>query len=133
MIYLLDTHAFIWATLDTVRLSNKAKEIILDRNNEIFVSVVTFWEITLKTSIKKLSFDNVDIKDFPKYAGEMGFAIMEMKERETITFHELPLKDNHKDPFDRMLIWQAITNNMVLLSKDASIKQYEENGLRIVW
>jgi PIN domain nuclease of toxin-antitoxin system len=133
MIYLLDTHAFIWATLDTVRLSKKAREIISDRNNEIFVSTVTFWEITLKASIKKLTFEKMDIKDFPKYAGEMGFTIMEMKERETITFHELPLRGNYKDPFDRMLIWQAITNDMVLLSKDILIKQYEENGLRIMW
>jgi PIN domain nuclease of toxin-antitoxin system len=104
MIYLLDIHAFIWATLDTARLSKKAKEIISDRNNEIFVSTVTFWEISLKVSIKKLTFEKMDIKDFPKYAGEMEFTIMDMKERETITFHELPLKENHKDPFDRMLI-----------------------------
>ncbi|MDR1353013.1 MAG: type II toxin-antitoxin system VapC family toxin [Treponema sp.] len=133
MIYLLDTHAFIWATLDTVRLSKKVREIVSDRNNEIFVSTVTFWEIALKASIKKLTFEKMDIKDFPKYAGEMGFTIIEMKERETITFHEFPLKENHKDPFDRMLIWQAITNDMVLLSKDTLIKQYEENGLRIIW
>ncbi|MDR1278300.1 MAG: type II toxin-antitoxin system VapC family toxin [Treponema sp.] len=133
MMYLLDTHAFIWATLDTARLSKKVKEIISDKNNEIFVSTVTFWEITLKARIKKLTFEQIDIKDFPKYAGEMGFTIMDMKARETITFHELPLKENHKDPFDRMLIWQAITNGMVLLSKDTLIKQYEENGLRIIW
>jgi PIN domain nuclease of toxin-antitoxin system len=133
MIYLLDTHAFIWATLDTAKLSKKAKEIISDRNNEIFVSTVTFWEITLKASIKKLTFEKIDIKDFPRYAREMGFTIMDMKERETITFHELPLKGNHKDPFDRMLIWQAITNDMILLSKDTLIKQYKENGLRITW
>jgi PIN domain nuclease of toxin-antitoxin system len=132
MIYLLDTHAFIWATLDTVRLSKKVRGIISDRNNEIFVSTVTFWEITLKASIKKLIFEKMDIKDFPKYAREMGFTIMEMKEKETITFHELPLKGNHKDPFDRMLIWQAITNDMALLSRDTLIKQYEENGLRII-
>jgi PIN domain nuclease of toxin-antitoxin system len=133
MIYLLDTHAFIWATLDTGRLSKNIKEIISDRNNEIFVSTVTFWEITLKASIKKLTFEKMDIKNFPKYGREMGFTIMDLKEKETITFHELPLKENHKDPFDRMLIWQAITNDMILLSKDNLLKQYEENGLKILW
>ncbi|MDR1130297.1 MAG: type II toxin-antitoxin system VapC family toxin [Prevotellaceae bacterium] len=133
MRYLLDTHAFIWATLDTVRLSKKIREIISDRNNEIFVSTVTFWEIALKASVKKLTFEKIDIKNFPKYAGEMGFTIMEMKEKETITFYELPLKENHRDPFDRMLIWQAITTDMVLISKDSLIKQYEENGLRTIW
>ncbi|MDR2796353.1 MAG: type II toxin-antitoxin system VapC family toxin [Spirochaetaceae bacterium] len=133
MIYLLDTHAFIWAALETARLSRNVKEIISDRNNEIFVSTVTFWEITLKASIKKLTFDKIDIKDFPKYAREMGFTIIDMKETETITFHELPLKEDHKDPFDRMLIWQAITYDMVLISKDNLLKQYAENGLKLLW
>jgi PIN domain nuclease of toxin-antitoxin system len=58
---------------------------------------------------------------------------MDLKEMETITFHELPLKENHKDPFDRMLVWQAITNGMALLSRDNSLKQYEENGLKKIW
>jgi PIN domain nuclease of toxin-antitoxin system len=131
--YLVDTHVFIWAILETAKLSKNVKEIILNKNNEIFVSTVTFWEITLKTSIKKLSFEKIDIRDFPKYAKEMGFTIMDMKEEETITFHELPLKENHKDPFDMMLVWQAITNDMILLSKDNLLKQYEENGLRTTW
>ncbi|MDR1986514.1 MAG: type II toxin-antitoxin system VapC family toxin [Treponema sp.] len=133
MIYLLDTHAFIWVTLETVRLSKNVREIISNRDNEIFVSTVTFWEITLKASIKKLTFEKIDIKNFPKYAKEMGFTILDLKETETITFHELPLKENHKDPFDRMLIWQAITNEMILLSKDDLLKQYKENGLKILW
>jgi PIN domain nuclease of toxin-antitoxin system len=55
-----------------------------------------------------------------------------MKEEESITFHKLPLKDNHKDPFDRMLIWQAITKNMVMISKDRLFEQYKENGLKIL-
>jgi PIN domain nuclease of toxin-antitoxin system len=130
--YLLDTHTFIWAMLETSKLSKNVKDIISNRNNEIFVSTVTFWEITLKASIKKLSFEKVNIKDFPKYAKEMGFLIMDLKEMETITFHELPLKENHKDPFDRMLVWQAITNDMALISRDNSLKQYEENGLKIM-
>jgi PIN domain nuclease of toxin-antitoxin system len=131
--YLLDTHTFIWAMLEISKLSKEAKEIISDRHNEIFVSTITFWEIAFKVSIKKLSFEEVDIKDFPKYAKEMGFILMDMKEIETITFHKLPLKENHKDPFDRMLVWQAITNGMILISQDNSLKQYEENGLRIIW
>jgi PIN domain nuclease of toxin-antitoxin system len=68
MIYLLDTHAFIWATLETNKLSNKIREIIVNKNNEIFVSTVTFWKISLKTSIKKLSFEKINIKEFPQYA-----------------------------------------------------------------
>jgi PIN domain nuclease of toxin-antitoxin system len=131
--YLLDTHTFIWATLETKKLGKKAKDIICDKNNEICVSTVSFWEIALKTRIKKFSFENIHITDFPKYARNMDFTIIDMGENESITFHELPLKDNHKDPFDRMLIWQAITKNMTLISKDRLFEQYKENGLKIMW
>ncbi len=104
MIFLLDTYAFIWSILETKKLGQKGKEIIFDRSNEICVSTVSFWEISLKTRMKKFSFKNIDINDFPKYARDMDFTIIDMQEKETITFHDLPLKENHKDPFDRMLI-----------------------------
>jgi PIN domain nuclease of toxin-antitoxin system len=133
MIYLLDTHTFIWAALETKTLSKNVQDIITDKKNEICVSTVSFWEISLKTGIKKFSFNNIHIKDFPKYAREMDFTIMDMKENESISFHELPQKLKHKDPFDRMLIWQAITKNMILLSKDGSFEQYKENGLKLYW
>ena len=133
MNYLLDTHVFIWAALETKKLSKNVHAIILNKNNDIFVSTVTFWEIALKTRINKFSFEHVNIKDFPQYAKDMGFTILDLKEYEAITFHELPLKDNHKDPFDRMLLWQAITNDMTMISKDELFEQYKEDGLKIIW
>jgi PIN domain nuclease of toxin-antitoxin system len=133
MIYLLDTHTFIWATLETHNLSQKSREIISNKSNEICVSTVSFWEISLKTRIKKFSIGEIDIKDFPRYARDMDFTIMDIQENEAITFNELPLKENHKDPFDRMLIWQAITKNMTILSKDMLFEQYKEDGLMLIW
>ena len=133
MIYLLDTHTFIWAVLETSKLSKNVHNIISNANNEIFVSTVSFWEISLKTSIKKFSFENIDIKNFPQYARDMDFSIMDLQENETITFYELPQREKHKDPFDRMLIWQAITKNMAMISKDKSFDEYIKNGLKLVW
>jgi PIN domain nuclease of toxin-antitoxin system len=133
MIYLLDTHTFIWTILKNDNLSKSSIEIISNKKNEICLSTVSFWEISLKTRLRKFSFEKVNIKDFPKYARDMDFTIIDMQEQETITFHELPLKENHKDPFDRMLIWQAITKNMTLISKDRFFAQYKENGLRVIW
>ncbi|MCL2128198.1 MAG: type II toxin-antitoxin system VapC family toxin [Treponema sp.] len=133
MIYLLDTHTFIWATLKTENLSKKCISIIFDKNNEICVSAISFWEISLKTRIKKFSFKDLDIKNFPQYARDMDFTIIDMQENEAATFHELPVKNNHKDPFDRMLIWQAITKNMTLISKDGLFEQYKKDGLKLVW
>ena len=133
MIYLLDTHALIWATLKTNNLGKKSREIISSKSNEICVSTVSFWEISLKSRIKKYTFENMSIKDFPRYARDMDFTIIDMGEKESITFHELPLKENHKDPFDRMLIWQAISNDMTMISKDLFFEQYREDGLRLIW
>ena len=133
MNYLLDTHTFIWAILETNKLSKNAQNIILNRNNAIFVSTISFWEISLKARINKFTFENINIKEFPKYAQDMDFTILDLKEYEAITFHALPLKDDHKDPFDRMLIWQAITKDMTMISKDESFKQYKENGLNLIW
>ena len=133
MMYLLDTHTFIWTVLKTDILSSNSREIIFSKNNEIFVSTVSFWEISLKVSIKKFSFEKISINDLPAMARDMDFTIMDLQENETSTFHELPLKENHKDPFDRMLIWQAITKNMTLISKDKLFDQYKKDGLKLFW
>jgi len=133
MTYLIDTHTFIWAISDINKLSDNAIQIIKDKDNDVFVSVISFWEIALKTSIKKFSFKGVVISDLPKYAENMDFRIFDVRAFEACTFANLPLKDNHKDPFDRMIIWQAITKNMALISKDKMFVQYQDNGLMLIW
>jgi len=133
MTCLIDTHTFIWAISDVKKLSKYAFETITNINNDIFVSVVSFWEIALKTSINKYSFEGIIINDLPEYARKMNFRILEMKAREACTFANLPLKDNHKDPFDRMIIWQSITEDMSLISKDKMFVQYKDDGLKLIW
>jgi PIN domain nuclease of toxin-antitoxin system len=133
MIYLLDTHSFIWSITDSNKLSPKANKIISDINNEICISVISFWEISIKTAIKKFVFDNIDIKDFPKYAQQLNLNIINLEENDAVSFYKLPLKTNHKDPFDRMLIWQAINADMPLISKDCLFEQYKKDGLKLVW
>ena len=133
MTFLIDTHTLIWAISDVAKLSNDALKIIKDKDNDVFVSVISFWEIALKTSIKKFSFAGVAVDDLPEYARKMDFHILDMKAHEACSFANLPLKDTHKDPFDRMIIWQAITKNMTLISKDKMFFQYQDSGLRLFW
>ena len=133
MIYLLDTHTFIWAVLEPNKLGFKGKEIITNKENEIYVSTISFWEISLKTRLKKFSFRNLNVKNFPKYARNMDFTVIDVQEDEAITFHELPLKKNHSDPFDRMLIWQAISKSLTMISKDKLFGQYKDDGLKLIW
>ena len=133
MIYLLDTYTFVWAVVSSHNLSKHCKKIIVDKNNEICVSTVSLWEIGLKTQLKKFVFEGINIEDFPQYARDMEFSIIGMQEDEAIRCHTLPLKENHQDPFERMLIWQAIAGGMIMISKNKLFAQYKKDGLKLIW
>lgn len=133
MNYLLDTHTFIWSLLESNKLSISAKKIITNKRNVIYISAVSFWEISLKVRIKKYSFKGVDIKMFPELAEKMGFHLLTLEPYDAVSYHELKLKNNHKDPFDRMLIWKAIRRGLVLISKDSLFEQYKREGLKLIW
>ena len=133
MKYLLDTHTFIWTISDFENLSTNAQNIIKNVDNEIFVSILSFWEISLKMSIGKFNINGFDIKKATEYMRDLNCYFLYLTEKETTTFHDLPLYSNHKDPFDRMIIWQAITANIPLISKDKFFDQYKNCGLKLVW
>lgn len=133
MIYLLDTHTLIWALIESSKLSDTAVEIIEDRKNKIYVSAISFWEVSLKTLKKKFSFTGLEIKEIPQLTEKVGFSLLPLKAEEAISYHDLPQMRDHKDPFDRMLIWQAIVNGFTLISKDPAFSQYKKSGLRLIW
>ncbi len=133
MNYLIDTHAFIWAISDTGKLSNAARKIITSNENTVFISVVSFWEIALKVGIKRFFLNGIEVNKLADYAREMDLRILELSAQECCSFAELPPKDNHKDPFDRMIIWQAISRGMKLVSKDGLFEQYKQYGLQLTW
>lgn len=132
MNYLLDTHVFLWAIFDDDLLSQSASSIILNQDNTIFVSLISFWEISLKFNTGKLSLHNVFPEELPKYAEKSGFEILNLTPTEVSTSYRLP-KLKHKDPFDRLLIWQCINNNICLISKDSEFSEYKDHGLQIIW
>ena len=129
---LLDTHTLLWSIGKTSELSRKAISEITSVNNEVFVSAVSLWEIALKCSVGKL-FVDFEIKDIPVYCERMGFELIPLKPLESLNSLLLPSKNDHKDPFDRMLIYQCIANEYTLISKDAKIRIYKENGLKYIW
>ena len=133
MKYLLDTHVFLWSFLDTKRIRPKTLEIIADEENEIFVSPISFWEIAIKNQTKKLNLEGINVLHLPHIADEYNFSILNTEPYDYISIGQIPQKENHHDPFDRMLIQQAIRNDLVLISKDEKFPQYEENGLQLLW
>src|SRR5581483_7064764 len=130
MIYLLDTHFVIWAVSETAKLSKKIKDILTDPDNRIVVSTVSFWEIALKYSIGKLPLKGGGPEDIPYSCLQIGFEIQPLSEKEASTYPRLKA-NHHKDPFDRMLIWQAISNNFTLISIDSDVKKYVSEGLKM--
>ncbi|OHD62990.1 MAG: hypothetical protein A2176_09165 [Spirochaetes bacterium RBG_13_51_14] len=132
MNYLLDTHAFLWALFDHKQLSNNASSVILNPENSIYVSLITFWEIALKFNIGKLSLRNVLPEELPLYAEKAGFEILGITPAEVASFYKLP-KIKHKNPFDRLIIWQCIQNNLFIISKDNKIREYKKYGLNLIW
>ncbi len=133
MKYLLDTHTFIWSVMDSKKLSEKVRTIIEDSDNEIFISGISFWEIAIKTQLGKMKFENFNILHLPNIATQYGFSVFTPTSYDYVTFSELPIVENHKDPFDRMLIHTALRNNLILLSKDSCFDKYIDYGLQLLW
>lgn len=133
MNYLLDTHTFIWSFMSPGKLPKKVFSIISDANNTIFVSPITFWEIALKHQLGKLDLGKMNILHLPNIATEYDFSILPLDTYDYVSVHNLPFKENHQDPFDRMLIYTAIRKNLILLSSDKMFRQYEQDGLQLLW
>lgn len=133
MKYLLDTHTFLWYLLKPEKLSPKVLDIINNEDTDIYVSTTTVWEIAIKVQINKLSLGNISVYHIPNVIKQLNFTSINPDIYDYVSFTDLATKENHRDPFDRMLIHTAIRNNLVVLSCDASFKQYEENGLQLLW
>ncbi|MEL6195333.1 MAG: type II toxin-antitoxin system VapC family toxin [Bacteroidota bacterium] len=125
---LWDTHAVIWYITGNNKLPESLRKQIASPLYTNYVSVATYWEISIKSSLGRLKFEYPLEKIF-EIISESGFVTLEISlphllKSTTLSFH-------HKDPFDRLLIGQALEENMTIVSKDRQFKQY--NGLDILW
>ena len=132
MKYLLDTHTFLWTICDSDQLSEKAKEKIKNINNDVFVSAVSLWEISIKAKLGKLKIDGFKIEALCDLAEKLDVELIGLSPEEAISYHALEAP-SHKDPFDRMLIWQSIKREMILISKDSKFKYFKKYGLNVLW
>ena len=131
MKYLIDTHIFLWSLFSPEKIPKQAAQTIEEPSNSVFVSSVSFWEISLKFSLNKLELKGVTPDELPDIAEKMNFEILNLRPDDAASFYRLP-RIPHKDPFDRMIIWQAIREKMVLISKDHKISAYQEFGLNLL-
>jgi PIN domain nuclease of toxin-antitoxin system len=130
--YLVDTHYLIWSILDPDKIAPPQREILADPVALKLVSKITFWEISLKYSLGKLELKGTTPEELLDAAVEAGYELLDIAEQDLITYYKLPAHKDHKDPFDRLLIWQCIRNDLVLLTADERIRDYTRHGLKLV-
>ena len=133
MRYLLDTHTLLWSIGQSHRLSSAARDLIRDRANEIAVSTVSLWEISLKYGIGKLVLGSMAPDDVPMHCESLGIPIVQLDAGDASTYHTLPRTVEHRDPFDRMLVHQCIRMRASLVTRDARLACYEPYGLARIW
>ena len=119
---LIDTHIALWSLYDSDRLSEKSISLLKDYTNTIYYSLASAWEIQIKNSIGKLP---LSAEEFIRDCDDMGFMALTIRKEHVIELANIPYLDtNHKDHFDRMIISQAITDKLMLLTEDRKILQY---------
>jgi len=132
---LLDTHIVIWTLTDDARLTEKAKKIIVDKNNIIYYSTVSLWEIAVKNqkSPEKCPYHEKDIMDYCTQAGFIPVLInpSHVLEVRTLQVKENRVLSNH-DPFDRMLLAQGKYEKCLFLTHDQMFENYEEKCVLMV-
>jgi len=117
---LLDTHIYLWCINDDLLLSKEARKYIRDAS-EVYISTASLWEAAIKIKLKKL---NANIDELINAISESGFVELPILTKDIAGLHYLP--ELHKDPFDRMLLSQAINEPLKLLTCDAILAQYSE-------
>jgi PIN domain nuclease of toxin-antitoxin system len=119
---LLDTCTFLWIITDDSRLSNKAKALFVASENEVLLSVASTWEIAVKYKLGRLPLPESPDRYIPQKREQHEIDSLMLTEQATLYLPKLP--DLHRDPFDRILICQAIVEGLCLLTPDELILQY---------
>jgi PIN domain nuclease of toxin-antitoxin system len=120
--YLLDTQILIWWLQDRRLVREQARREIADRRNTVFISSVVPWEISIKASLNppKLRFE----PELPAFMQRNGFTELPITIRHAMAVYNLPTPTIHKDPFDRLLIAQALVDQLTIITRDEMISQY---------
>ena len=118
----MDTAAFLWAVSDDPEFSQEAREVFTDPGNEIYLSSVSAWEIAVKHALGKLPLPEPPGRFVPLQRKQHSIDPLPLDEDAALHLSRLPLL--HRDPFDRMLVCQAIVNHLTILTSDELIQQY---------
>ncbi|MBI5854704.1 MAG: type II toxin-antitoxin system VapC family toxin [Nitrospirae bacterium] len=125
---LLDTCTFLWIITDAPDLSARARDLFLNPDHEVYLSSVSVWEMCVKYKLGRLPFPEPPERFIPLQRERHAIESLPLTEPATLHLHKL--SPHHQDPFDRMLVCQAVEHEMVLLTPDPLITQYP---IRTAW
>ena len=128
MKYLLDSVAWLWSIDAVERLGNSAREILDDSGQQVYFSAASAWELTIKARLGKLTLPGPPGECIPAFTRRQGLLSLPVTQIHAIKVYDLP--PHHRDPFDRLLIAQAIVEKMTILTADRSFAKYP---VEIVW
>jgi PIN domain nuclease of toxin-antitoxin system len=120
---LLDTHVFLWVLGDPDRLQTETRRVLAETGNAVFVSVVSLWEIVVKRRVGKLEADIAAIT--AQLAPTSKIQLLGIMPRHLLALDRLPFAERHRDPFDHLLIAQAISEGMTLVTRDQHAAFYK--------
>lgn len=132
MTYVIDTHILLWLIFDPDKIDTKKLELLKNPKNSLFVTNISFWEIALKYGLGKLQLQGLAPDGLQDVVTQMGIEIHSIDSLSMSGVYKLQKMENHRDPFDRLIIWECIQQGFTLVSDDSKFKQYETVGLQIV-
>ena len=125
---LVDTHTFLWALLKDHRLSATAKQVLTSKEHELYFSLVSLWEIAVKMKIGKLNTVGSSVTYIRDEMAEYGMELLPIRYEHILELERLPL--HHSEPFDRLLIAQAVAESLPILTHDEKFPLYP---VKLIW
>ncbi len=125
---LLDTHVALWAIADDPKLPALAREAILSAKATVWISAASLWEIAIKRSLSRGDMP-LSSQEAARYFQSAGYRFLPIEAEHAVAVEELP--PHHQDPFDRMLVAQALTEPMRLMTHDATVALYSDTIIKI--
>lgn len=121
MTYLLDTHTLLWYFQDDKRLNIEIINLLENPENNLYISIISLWEIAIKINIQKLRLE-CSFQDFLNFIDQVNIQILSITILDIESYLYLPL--HHRDPFDRILVAQTMNNDLILISRDQAFDNY---------
>jgi PIN domain nuclease of toxin-antitoxin system len=130
MKFLVDTNVLIWAFNNPAQIKSDITHILENVEREVFYSQISLWEISIKYGLGKLDLRGHKPEEFYSAVDDSFMQCALLEGQDLISSYNLPPR--HKDPFDRMLVWQSIRGGYTLLSSDSYLETYQECGLQLI-